>query len=250
MNKLAMAAMAAGFLVSGGAGANEGFGFSTGLDLNYKRLKMENASFLGGGTIITATDTPIWTLALSPTVTYGRFFASATADRSLGAGIASTTNPTGSVVSYNTTRSENFATVGASVWGGASVFAGYMDNRTERLVLSASGSPLTYKERGPYAGAAYSHALGSGTLVASVAYANADGKFKSIASEAEGTVRGVSASLAWSAFLSNDVVAKIGFRSTRYKFEYMPSGGGAPVGYAVTTKQRYDTLSFGLTKSF
>ena len=66
--------------------AEDELGFSVGLDLSYKTLKMGSVA----GTYIEVIKTPIWSLGLSPTLSYGKLFAVVSADRSLGASNAST----------------------------------------------------------------------------------------------------------------------------------------------------------------
>ena len=259
--------------------AEDELSFSAGLDFSRKTLTMSvtapQISVTGPVLVTYATDTPLWSMGISPTISYKRLFASVSIDSSLGAGTATSFHRQASgytadtITNLSTTRSERSATVGYNIWGGLSLFAGRLVNTTERQAQSytptgltsgdTEASRITYTEKGPYAGIAYSHAIGNGSINASVARLNGNGSTSTRNSRetqlGEGTVRGNSFGIGWTAPLTQDIVAKLGYRSTRYKFSYTLPPGSIPTApptesFTTTQQQEYEAYSLSFIKSF
>jgi len=240
-------------------------GFSTSVDLNYKHLDMTVVT----GNVVNQFKPNLWTLNLSPSLSWHGFFLSVAFERSLGEGSTSgmSTNNVGTLVwaDRRYSRNENYLTLGYRIWGGLSVFGGYLDSSTR---TSATNTPVTavqastsrsdYKESGLFYGLGYSHGIGEGkVLSASVAQADAKGTFdvtnvstsggapfSATETTSKGDVTGASYGLFLSGPLTGSLYYRLGYKATRYDFKFVATGVNR------NTKQNYDAFVLGVVNYF
>ena len=246
--------------------AQQDLSFSIAVDLNYKRLKMEQVQNTGSPAlgIITNTYTPtMWTLNLSPSLAWRGVFLTVGWERSLGESSTSDYQANGtSWTDRRYSREENSVTLGYNVWAGLSLFAGYLDNTTNVSFTNYSvGGPsvvsygkTAYNERGPYYGLGYSHRFGGGgSLAASYAYLKGRGTFETSQPASalfpsllfEGDVKGSGFGLSWSAPLAGSLYYRLGYKGNRYTFDFTDQNGNPR-----TTKQSYDSFFLGIANYF
>jgi len=118
-------------------------------------------------------------------------------------------------------RDDADVVLGASAYKGLSVFIGEKYGRTR---LFNNSGEVSFIENGPFAGLAWSQAIGDlGNLSVSAAYAVMDGDFiirgTSSKTVISGDVAGYSFGATWSGPLSSKIVYKIGYKRHRYDFE-------------------------------
>jgi hypothetical protein len=161
--------------------AQDNLSFSAAVDLNYKRLDQSTVfvnTTTGVGTV-NEFNPEIWTLNVSPSLSWKGVFLTAAIERTLGEG--SVSEPTsGGWNDRRYSRDENSITLGYA-WRGFAVFVGYLDNTTtttspdlQRGRGVAKHDEVT--EQGPYLGVGYSYRFSSGgSIAASIAVTRADG---------------------------------------------------------------------------
>lgn len=241
------------------AAAQDSLSFSAALDLNYKRLD-QSTVFVNTSTGVASVNEfspEIWTLNVSPSLSWKGLFLTAAIERTLGEGSVSQPTSAG----WNDrrySRDENSITLGYS-WRGLAVFAGYLDNTTTINVTQVSSfngavtlSTSDVKEKGPYYGLGYSYRFaGGGSIAASVALTRADGSSTTRGSNAQnnnqgnGDVEGTSYGLSWSAPLTGSLFYRLGLKATRYDFKFTDN-----LGFPRQTKQNYDALYLGVANYF
>lgn len=235
--------------------AQDSLAFSTAVDLNYKRLELTTSVTTPTATFNNRFTPHLWTVAVSPSLAYKGIFLSAGLERTLGEG--STSGPSNDGTAWTDrrdSRDENNITLGYNVWQGWSAFVGYLNNRTEAKINT--GGSLTFtesSENGAYYGLAYSHRFArGGTLGASFAVTRADGEFFSQTSTnlgvqitAEGDVEGTSYGLTWSAPLVGSLFYRVGYKGTRYDFEFVDTNG-----FRRTNKRNFDAVFLGVANYF
>jgi hypothetical protein len=239
------------------AGDESSLRFSTAVDLNFKRVTIEAA----GGTVTNTFKPNFRTLSVSPTLSYGGFFASVAVERSLGdASTAGTINNGTAWSDKRYSREENYATVGYNVWEGLNVFAGYLDNttinNTDTIGIGGGGVSVSRSEttdRGPFFGLGYTQRFTEGALTASAAATRAKGSSDvtnitnpGVLTEtiADGHTTGASYSLAWSAPLSGSLYFRLGYKATRYQFKFNANGVDQ------TNTRNYDAVFIGVANHF
>jgi hypothetical protein len=225
--------------------AQDSLVFSVGADWSYKQLTLEEKS----GAFLHQYKPKLWMLGISPSMAYRGFFVSLVAERSLGNSTTGDYDSTGTVYEVRTwEREENGVSLGYNVWSGFSVFAGYLKNQTA-ATLQTAAIRYKYTEEGPYYGIGYAHRFGSGTLAASIAQTDAKGRVRGEPAgliDQPGDVTGQSFGLMWSAPLAGSVIYRVGYKGTRYEFEFFD-----PVlNQQRTTKQLYDAFFFGVANYF
>jgi hypothetical protein len=245
--------------------AQQELALSTSVDLNYKRMTLEQSN--GLASVVYKPD--LWTLNVSPSLAYRGFFLSIGLERSLGDASTHTRQQATAVlpdffIDARVQRSENTITLGYGVTPSISVFAGWLRNTTEMWSTGTSLSAAyvvtgasTYTENGPYLGVGYAHRFDNrGTLSTSLAYTFAKGHADAQAiataggaslyseSSADGDVRGTSLGASWSAPLTGSLYYRLGVKVTRYRFTFQTSG------YDTTAKQNYNAFIIGVANYF
>lgn len=245
------------FLLPAAAGAQDKLEFSTAVDFAYKQLALT----LVAGPATNELKPSLSTLSLSPTLAWRGFFLSGAVERTLGegstAGIVTNSDGTRFWADRRVRREENYLTLGYNIWGGFSLFGGYLHNSTttygNNLAFDLTfdqGVRTTYTERGPFYGLGYSYSFTKGTVLgASVALANAKGTFDQENSAqpfttSEGDVRGTSYSLFLSGPLTGSLYYRLGYKATRYDFDFVTAGINR------STKQNYDAFVIGVANRF
>ncbi|HTG97918.1 MAG TPA: hypothetical protein VL982_10775 [Burkholderiales bacterium] len=238
--------------------AQDSLSFSAAVDLNYKQLD-QSTVFVNTSTGVGTTNEfspKLWTLNLSPSLSWKGVFLTAAFERSLGD--ASVSEPTsGGWNDRRYSREENSVTLGYA-WRGFAAFVGYLDNTTTTNVTQisnagvASLSTTEVTEQGPYLGVGYSYRFSSGgSIAASIAVTRADGSSQtrnsnaSLNNQGDGDVEGTSYGLSWSAPLTGSLFYRLGLKATRYDFKFTDN-----LGFPRQTKQNYDAFYLGVANYF
>lgn len=225
------------------AAAQEAVSFSAELDLSYKQLTVQEAA----ATVLNEYRPTLWTMAFSPSVAWRGAFLSAVLERSIGE--STTADYYGASPTFETRswrRSENSVAAGYNVWAGLSLFAGYQRNET--VSVTPNARKYSYKEEAPYYGVAYQHRFSGGrSLAGSFAWTSGDGTLDELrlGTHLEGEVSGQSFGLTWSAPLAGATFYRLGYRGTRYDFEF-----DDPFFGRRKTKQAFDALFVGVATYF
>ena len=175
-------------------------------------------------------DPTIQTFLYSLVTSYGRFFANIELETTIegdtqyapGGGTPSTTNI------IESKRSDSGITLGYNLWRGLSVFGGYKLGETESNISPVDGGvlTLTFSQRGPFAGMAYTQPIGTkGSVVVSAAYANLDGEvdinFVGTGTRftSGGSTSGLSYGIGWTGSLSENAYYRLSFKANNYTFK-------------------------------
>jgi hypothetical protein len=244
--KHALRTAATALLLPSSALAQDGLAFSLGVDWIYKQLTLEEK--FGGVGVTNEYKPKFWMFGISPSVAWRGFFVSLGIERSVGNSSTASYSNNGTFYQMRTwERQENSASIGYNVWRGLSVFGGYLKNKTTSDLQA--GARFDYTEEGPYYGLGYAHRFGTGTLSGSLAYTDAKGRVHADPGgflDQGGDIKGQSFGLVWSAPISGSWHYRIGYKGTRYEFEFFDPN----FAENRTTKQAYDAFFLGVANYF
>lgn len=197
-----------------------------GVDFGFKRLHLDLDR-------TRTTFSPSF-VTINPNVVlgYGSFYGSVSYDKSVSAdpGIGaqfSAGSPTATMLDYS--RTDSTFTLGYRLLQSLSVFAGHTKGDNHFTETSFGNTlivtDISYKEAGPFAGFAYNHAFGNGTLGLSVGYAKLDGDLRIVSNPGgatttvSGDTTGLSYGLTWSGPLTGSLGYRVGLKATEYNMK-------------------------------
>lgn len=228
------------------------------LDFAFKDLTLESPG--GGGTF----NTTLTTINPGVAIAYGRVYANINFDKSIDS--AATTQVENNLPAMLTmSRSDTVLSLGYRVLDSVSLYAGWLSGEIGAYLAGErqTGGPgtyafytqeISYTEKGPFAGIAFSHGFGDkGSVSFSVAYASLNGEISQtrftggaapniLYSNDSSDVKGLSYSLIWTGPLNGSMNYRLGVKSTRYEGDIL---GGQP-----GINEYYTSLFFGLTNTF